>query len=235
MSKNTNNNAQNVVIALIAVTGFSVVHQSGLAGQLFQVLDQSLVQSAMAQNREITPSRQLNNFKVEEIKVNRIRIEGNQAYQMTESGRFTPLPDGYYKFPSGEILTLEKGQIINQRSAFDEGGSWREGNVWERGPDAGPFREAGWRDGNVWERDTSGDDEMRRQLENRSVPGVRETFDRVQPINNGLPTRTPTPVNPINPINPGNPGNPSFPPQRNIQPGTNGRPLNNTTIPNLRN
>jgi len=216
-----NNNSQNIVFALIAVTGLSVASQSGLAGQLFQVLDQNLVQSASAQNIRLREQGQIKptNLRVQKLNVNSIQIEGNQAYQINDRGNRTPLRDGYYRFPSGEIFTLEGGNITNIQSTRDEGGSWNEGNVWERGPDAGPFDEAGWRDGNVWERDTSGDETMqRRLLERRSTPGVRDTFEQIRPQ---APSRNTTPIEPS-----------SSPIPPRIQPGGFNRIPPNTTSPN---
>jgi len=223
MDKIPNNNSQNIVFALITVTGLSVASQSGLAGQLFQVLDQNLVQSASAQNIQLREQRQIvnpTNLRIQKLNVNSIQIEGNQAYQINSRGNRTPLQDGYYRFPSGEILTLEGGRITNRQSTLNEdgGGSWREGNVWERGPDAGPFDEVGWREGNVWERDTSGDEDMQRRLIDRSsTPRVRDTFEQIRPQ---VPSGNTTPIEPSSPTQP------------QIQPGGFNRVPPNTTTPN---
>ncbi|AFZ46733.1 hypothetical protein Cyast_0761 [Cyanobacterium stanieri PCC 7202] len=196
MKKPPKNNSQNVVVALIAVTGISVVGQSGLTTQLLQALDESVIRSASAQNirgpeeGRTTPTRDLS---IQELNANFILIENNRGYQLTNEGDRTPLRDGYYRFPSGEILTIQGSRIIHhQRSMVGERqNEWEQGNTWEQGPDAGP--PPGWNEGEVWVRDTSGDQSLQRQLIQRGIPGVRDTFERIQPGTNRVP---PNNINP---------------------------------------
>ncbi|AUC61011.1 hypothetical protein AA637_07530 [Cyanobacterium sp. HL-69] len=230
MDKIPNNNSQNIVLALVAVAGLSVAHQSGLAGQLFQVLDQNLVKSASAQNGQlierngaIAPS----SLQIKEIKENLIQLEGNRAYQIENGGIRKPLQDGFYRFVSGEILTVQEGLITNGQVAKECIGncdlvsqSWTEGGTWTQGPDAGPWSESGWREGGNWERDASGDDQMRRLENGTSIPRVRDSFDRIQLDNNRVSPRIITPVDPSTPVEPP------------VRPGRINTMPRNTTTPN---
>ncbi|MBE9222166.1 hypothetical protein IQ215_05595 [Cyanobacterium stanieri LEGE 03274] len=229
MDKTPNNKSQNIVLALVAVAGFSVAHQSGLAGQLLQVLDKSIVQSASAKNTTLSrdESAIAPSLQVKEIKESLIQLEGDRAYQIDENAMRTPLQDGFYRFANGEILTVQDGTITNRQVVKDcivncnlISQSWNEGGTWAQGPDAGPWSEAGWREGGTWERDASGDDQMRRTLENNnSTPRVRDSFDRIQINNDRTSPRIITPVDPNSPLRPPvRPGGFNTTPQNNINP-----------------
>ncbi|AFZ46732.1 hypothetical protein Cyast_0760 [Cyanobacterium stanieri PCC 7202] len=209
MDKTPHHNSQNIVLALIAVTGFSVASQSGLAGQLFQMLGNNVIQSASAHTIESSPevdTASLNHLKMEKINADTIKIEGTQAYQINDKGIRTPLEDGYYMFSGGDILTLERGIITNRQRAADDCMI----NC--------PFDEAGWRDGWLWERDTSGDDEERSNpLNQQTSPGVRDTFEQIQPRPR-VPSGNSTPINPSSPLNPQIQRDPNQTPSRNITP-----------------
>ncbi|MDR9403610.1 MAG: hypothetical protein RI580_09235 [Halothece sp. Uz-M2-17] len=180
MNKNAKNKSENTVIALIAVTGLSVVSQSGLVGELFRVLDHNLIPSASSQELEIPqetiPKGELQprQFNLQEMDIRSIEIKGNQAYRITEDGDRAKLPDGYYKFPDSVFLTIKDGQIIDKK-IIGSGENFNGEENWSRGMDDG-----GWGE---WIRECPECDGMMTPGEEMKMPerpNVQDTYNRIR-------------------------------------------------------
>lgn len=183
MNKNPRNQPENTVIALIAVTGLSVVSQSGLVGELFRILDHNLIPSASAQElkipqqqipqREMQPRRQ---FNLQEMDIRSIEIKGNRAYRITEDGDRAALPDGYYKFPDSVFLTIKDGRVIDKKM-IGSGENFNANNDggWSRG-----MGDGGWGE---WIRECPECDAMNPtgpEMQMPERPNVRDTYDGIR-------------------------------------------------------